>query len=688
MIRLIGPLVALCALASCAEDGSSRSAASTLAAWAPSRIDATAIDTSTNPADDFYAFVNGRWLATTTIPSDVPWTSPYVDNYFEVRRRLGTIIEEAVPEGSEAAAEAQPIRDLYRSYMDVERIETLGLEPLARVLGAVDAVTETADLAAMFAELNRRHFRHTDDGSRHAVPFVIAARPDDRDASRMTAVLAPAGLGMSSRAAYIAEDARETRARYREHVERTLALAATPDAAAQASAVVALETALAEAALSPTERMEHERTYNKLERTELRRLMPAFDWERYLERAGLGAVEAFVVPDVDYLRGLDRLLSSTPMDTWRAYLRWQLLRVYSAYLPERFVEQEFAFFGRVELGNDTLRPREQRAIIVVEQAFPDLLGRLYVERFLEPGVKADVTAMAEAIRREFRASLESLDWMSAPTKRAAIDKLDKLDIKIAYPSQWPRLEVTIDAGDIIGNLMRISAARYERAVTSIGRPVDRDAWQVPAYASSAYYYRVMNELAIPAGYLLPPWYDINAEPALNYGGIGTVIAHEIGHAFDNQGSEYDGDGNLRDWWSESDRERFERRTERLVVQYGRYSPRPGQFVDGRLTLSENIGDLTGVTIAYRAFETETRSAERAVVDGFTPEQRFFISFASHWRAKYTDALLTRILASDGHAPQRYRANGPLRNFEPFYEAFEVSPGDGMFLPAGERVAIW
>lgn len=649
-----------------------------------------AMNRNVAPADDFYGFVNGRWLGRTQIPATVPWISPYVENYFVVQDRLGGIIRALARQTYAGPSDRQRAGDFYSSYLDVEAIESLGLMPLDAELERVDAIRTAEDLARVFADFNRRHFRLTESSNQFAAPFVIRGRPDDRDARRVAAVMRPAGLGMTNRETYLSDEPRHAgiRAAYLAHVERTLTLAGAADASGDAARILLLETALASATASPTEQMDHERNYARLGRGELEELVPALAWDAYLDEAGLDDVDAFVITDRGYFGALDEILERTRLEDWQAYLRWQLLRIYSPYLTRTLADEDFAFFGRVELGNEEPLPRAELAITEVEQAFPELLGRLYVERYFSAAAKADVTRMATAIREAFRQSIVDLDWMSEATKQAALDKLDKLTIKVGYPERWLSYEdVTIDPDALVANLMRINEAAYDRNIAGIGRPVDRDAWQTPAYASSAYYYRVMNELAIPAGYLLPPWYDVDAEPAMNYGGIGTVIGHEMGHAFDNQGSQYDGDGNLRDWWTDEDRANFQRRTSKLVAQYSRYSPAPGQRVDGQLTLSENIGDLTGVTMAYRAFEAQAHPPQTSVA-GFTSEQRFFISYATHWRALYRDALLTRILTSDGHAPQRYRANGPLRNFAPFYRAFGLGEGDGMFVPDEERVEIW
>lgn len=696
MSRLIALLIVLFASATCiGEPGNSRDYSSVLDGkpvedstdW----IDYGAMDHSTPAVDDFYQFVSGRWLEETVIPETVPWIAPYVENYFEVQGRLEGIIVALASQADETDPDERRVGDFYRSYMNVDAVEALGLSPLEPVLSAIDEVESTDDLAELFAEFNRKHFRHTDTLNRYAVPFVITVRPDDRDASQLAVILRPAGLGMSTRESYIANDEgqRQMRAQYLGHVERVLDLAGTPESAVKAASILALETRLAAATLSLTARMDHGRNYNKLARSELKQLAPNLNWALYLDSAGLGEQDAFLVPDTGYFRALNALFESTPLEEWKAYLRWQLLRIYSPYLPAAFSELDFAFFERVEKGNEEPLTREDQATLIVEQAFPELLGRLYVDRYFSAEAKSDVTEMAHAIREQFRMSIQDLDWMSDETKQAALDKLAKIDIKIGYPSQWRNYDgLVIDSSDLIGNLMRINAADYQRRTDSVGKPVDRSVWQTPAYASNAYYYRVMNELVIPAGYLLPPWYDIDAEPAMNYGGIGTVIGHEIGHAFDNQGSEYDGDGNLNDWWTEGDHRRFVERTDRLVAQYNQYSPAPGKYVDGALTLSENIGDLTGVTMAYRAFQAATSETEVPAVAGFTGEQRFFISYAAHWRALYRDALLDRILASDGHPPQKYRANGPLVNFSPFYKAFNVTQGDGMYLPEDQRVSIW
>ena len=694
MIRPTGVLLALVSCACCGGAGDASAQTIEPPDWHAAGsdwLDLDAMDRTAAPADDFYRFVNGAWLTRTAIPEQVPWISPYVENYFLVRERLGRIVRDVASRTYDAPSDAQRVGEFYRSYLDVAKAESLGLDPLRRELDAVAEIRTVRGLAERFAQFNRRHFRQTDSANRYSVPFVITARPDDRDAGRVAAVLLPAGLGMSNRENYVSSEQRhaDIRARYLAHIGRTLALAGVADADIAAARILELETKLARARASLTEQMDHERNYARLSRADLEQLVPKFDWNVYLDAADLASVDAFVVPDRGYFGALDKILRATPLDDWKAYLTWQLLRIYSPYLSRAFVDEDFAFFGRVELGNEAPLPRAELAVVEVEQPFSELLGRLYVELYFSAEAKARVAVMAEAIREQFRQGIRNLDWMGDATKRAALDKLDKLTVKVGYPDRWRSYDdVEIDAGDLVGNLMRINAAAYGRNVASIGKPVDRLAWQTPAYASSAYYYRVMNEVAIPAGYLLPPWYDVNAEPAMNYGGIGTVIGHEMGHAFDNQGSQYDGDGNLDDWWTDADRAAFVERAERLVAQYGRYSPAPQQRVDGRLTLSENIGDLTGLTIAYRAFEAATRDAPPPIVAGFTGEQRFFIAFATHWRALYRDALLTRILTSDGHPPQQYRANGPLANFEPFYQAFAVKDGDGMFLPKEERVEIW
>lgn len=653
-------------------------------------IDLESMDTDIRPGDDFYRFVNGGWLKRTPIPEQVPWISPYVENYFLVRDRLGAIIRDLAARSFSEPSDEQRAGDLYRSFMDASTVEALGISPLMPELDAIRGIASAEQLADTFVEFNRRHFR-TSEPSKYAVPFLVTARPDDRDAAHVAALLLPAGLGMANRQSYLSDDPRQAaiRAQYAAHIQRILTLAGISDAAPKALRILALEKQLAEAQDSATSQMDHASNYARFSVVELEQLVPALAWREYLDSAGLGSVRAFVVPDRAYFAALNRVLETTPLEDWRAYLAWHLLRVYSPYLSRDFAEESFSFFGRVELGNEQAVSRADQAVIEVETAFPELLGRLYVERFFSAEAKAEVTAMAEAIREQFRQSIRNLDWMSDATKRSAIDKLDKLTIKVGYPDRWRSYDNTrIDAGDLIGNLMRIHEAAYDRAISAIGKPVDRVAWQTPAYDSSAYYYRVMNELAIPAGYLLPPWFDVNAERAMNYGGIGTVIGHEMGHAFDNQGSQYDGDGNLRDWWTDEDRSSFAERTERLVEQYNRYSPAPGRFVDGRLTLSENIGDLTGLTMAYRAFKTATRNNPPPTVEGYSGEQRFFIAFATHWRALYRDELLLRILDTDGHPPQQYRANGPLANFDPFYDAFGLRETDRMFLPAGSRVSIW
>lgn len=685
-------LVALCC-ASCSEPREPASFAgisadsSSNSKW----IDRSAMDTQIDPADDFYRFVNGSWLEETEIPSHLPWISPYVENYFIVRERLSAIVEAVAAKSYEGSSDSQRLGDFYTSYMDVATIERRGLQPLRPELAAVAGIQTREALVETFARFNRLHRRPGEGNSPFSVPFTVSARPDDRDAATMIATIRPGGLGMVDPRNYLgsAEGRSSVKARYLSHVERTLALAQIAEPASKATNIVALETRLAESSLRPTEKLDHDERYNKLTAGQLQTLTPNLDWTVYRNAAALTSAESFLVPEPAYLKALDELIEDVPLADWRAYLSWQLLRVYSPYLSRDFVDEDFSFHGRVEMGNEEPTARIDQAMPVVETAFAELLGKLYIAEYFSEEERQDVKAIAETVRQQFRISLMNSDWMGPETSKAALDKLAKMNIKVGYPERWRSYDgLAIRPDDLVGNLMRVNEFGYLRNISKVGRPVDTSEWQSPVYATSAYYWRVTNELAIPAGYLLPPWYDENAEPAMNYGGIGTVIGHEMAHGFDNQGSQYDGDGNLRRWWSAEDQRQFTERTEKLVAQYDLYSPRPDLFVDGRLTLSENIGDLTGVVMGYRAYQAVAKDSEAPVIDGFTDEQRFFISFATHWRAQYRDALLTRVLGNDGHPPQEYRANGPLVNFTPFYHAFGVSPGDGMYLPESERVELW
>lgn len=641
------------------------------------------------PQDDFYLHVNQHWLDTAEIPPTVPWISPFVVITLRVQDRIKGLILESAGRNAASGTDTQRIGDLYRSFMDEARIERAGLVPIWAELQRVKAISNVNKLADAFTSLDRDHASIDPNSLLPTLtPLTLAVRADARNATVNIATLRPGGLGLPDRTAYLdsSQDAAELRSAYRAHIRRLLELSGVRDADAASDRIVDLETALAATQLTEEQLHDPAATYHPVAVRDLNRTYPGVPWARLLRGWRLENIDRLLVSEPRHLRALNDLMHTQPIQGWRDYLSWQLLRRYSPVLPSPFADTNFAFYDQRLLGNEVRRPRDEMAGLLVEGAFAEPLGRLYSERYLDPRTRADVTRMAETIRDAFRERIRAATWLESATKTAALQKLDKLLIKIAHPDEWENFsDVVIRPDDLIGNLRRLSARTYDRRIARLGRPVDRRRWLDVPQSTSAYYNRSTNEIAIPAGYLQAPWYDPDATPAANYGGIGTVIGHEMGHAFDDQGSHFNGDGNLVEWWTLADRARFEALIADLVAQYSRYEPLPGRFVNGRLTVSENVGDLTGVTLAHAAL---MRSMGVSKGDASEIERGFFLSFCVHWRAGYREPLLLRILSADGHPPQHYRCNGPLSNFAPFYRLYDVRSGDGMFRPERDRVVIW
>ena len=642
------------------------------------------------PQDDFYSYVNAKWLAETVIPNDVPWISPYVVNFLKVNAELQRLIEKLGSTNPPRNSEAQRIGDLYQSYMNESAIEKLGVTPLANDLRLIEQLRSRKGLPGLLGFFNRTHYEMSDSNPRAITPIWAAVINDDRDAARMIVSLRQAGLGLRGRDEYLSSDPAQLdlKRQYREQIAHVLSMAGAPDADRQADVVLALETKFAKAQLSPEELSHPGNLYHRVRVLDLRRSAPGFDWQSLLAASGFGRPGAVLVSSPSYLAAVAKLARDEPLATWRSYLRWQLLRRYSPYLSKSFVDADFAFFSGVELGNAKIQDRQTRGAQLVQFQLPMSLGKLYVETYLPACSKERVAAMAENIRLVFAEDIQNANWMEPTTKREALAKLQQVLIKIGYPKQWETLPVDIRPDDLIGNLKRIAQLRTDADAQRLRQPVDRERWLEAPHSVNDYYNATTNEVAVGAGSLQWPWFDLNADDASNYAGIGSTIGHELGHGFDDRGSLYDGIGNLREWWTPNDRARFEERAHRLAAQFDAYEPLPGHKVSGALTVSEDIGDLTGLTLAYRAFRRAHPMGHPTSSEDLAVDRHFFEAFCTHWRAKYRDQLLLRILASDGHPPQQYRCNGPLSNFPPFQAAFDVKPGDAMYRVAQDMVAIW
>jgi predicted metalloendopeptidase len=647
-----------------------------------SGIDLSAIDPSVRPQDNFWLFANGKWLAATPIPADRAAWNTFQTVYETTQRQLRDAIEGIDP-GSAEGSESRKLADFYGSFTDEARVETAGLDGLRDPLGRIHGLRDKAALPSLFGDLARLWVR---------TPFGVDVSPDERDATVYVAHLEQGRLGLPDRDYYLKDDAhfQAIRKAYREHIVKLLTLAGEPAAEAGADGIVAIETALARLQWTRVQTRDPIKTYNKSEVAALPALLAQDDWPSYLAAVGATAeIRALVVAQPSYLEGLGAVIRETPLESWRAYLAYNLLSSYAPYLTAPFVAEDFAFEQHTLRGVPEIQPRWKRAVAMVDRLGGFALGRLYVERYFPPANKARADALIANLMAAYRESIAALDWMGPETRREALAKLDRIEAKIAYPMKWrdySGLEIRRD--DLIGNVMRARMFDHAFWMAKLGRKVDRAEWRTAPQTVNAYYSPGRNDITFPAGILQPPFFDATADDAANYGGIGTVIGHEISHAFDDQGSRFDGEGNLRNWWTEQDRSRFDARTASLVAQYDAFSPLPGYHVNGALTLGENVADNAGIAIAARAYRLSLGGCAGPVIDGFGGEQRLFIAFAQIWRDKMRDAARIERLKVDPHSPGQFRANGSLRNQGAFDIAFDVKPGDAMYLSPEQRISLW
>jgi len=663
-----------------------------------SGIDVEGFDPGVRPQDDLFRHVNGRWLDTYEIPADRAAdgaTRELHDRAEEQVRAIITELAERAAGGADGGADggaqtpAAQVGALYASFMDTGRIEALGLEPIADELARIDAAGTPEELLAVLGELQRT-------GGAGAAGFWVDN--DAKDPDRYVVYLYQSGLGLPDEAYYREDTYAEVRAAYRPHVARMLRLSGLPDAEAEARAdlVVDLETRLAAHHWDVVRDRDADLTYNPMTLAELTELAPGFGWAAWARAVGApeGALAQLVVREPDFAVGLAALWGQAPPEQWRAWLRYHLVTARAPFLTDALVQANFDFYGRTLTGAQEPRERWRRGVSLVQGALGEAVGQEYVARHFPPTHKEHVVTLVANLVAAYRESIEQLDWMGEDTRAKALAKLEAFRAKIGYPDRWKSYAgLEIRADDLVGNVRRSHAYEQDRELAKIGRPVDRDEWFMTPQTVNAYYNPGMNEIVFPAGILQPPFFDPEADDAVNYGGIGAVIGHEIGHGFDDQGSKYDGAGRLEDWWTAEDRAEFDARTAALVDQYAAYSPAQlggSHHVNGALTIGENIGDLGGLSIALRAYRIALgRPFDQApVLDGLTGVQRVLIGWAQAWRGKVRDEELIRRLATDPHSPEEFRCNGVVRNLAEFHEAFDVRPGDALYLAPEERVQIW
>lgn len=645
-----------------------------------SGIETENFDSEVRPQDDFYRYVNGAWLENTTIPEDRSSYNAFVELDDEAEHNLLAIIEDAIaaqdaPEGSDL----RKIGDYYRAFMDSARVEARGIEPLQANLAAIGAISDESDLARYVASLHRQ-------GT--AAPFDFYISQDLKDARVYVVYLTQTGLGLPSRDYYLLDQFAGARDKYLWYIDRLHDLAEVSTAAAPSETVMAIEKRLAENQWTPVQNRDRDATYNKVAVRDLDELAPGFEWDIWFQELALD-VDSVVVRQPSYLEAVGQAMRQIPIEDWKTYFRHRLISSTAPVLPQEFVNARFELYGRTLAGAESDRPRWKRAISATEGALGEVLGRLYVERHFRPEAKHRMDELVENLRKAFEVSIKDLEWMTDETKVQALDKLAKFRPKIGYPDEWRDYSnLRVDPDDLFGNTRRALAYEYERQVEKLGKPVNRAEWFMTPQTVNAYYSPSMNEVVFPAAILQPPFFNMEADDAVNYGAIGGVIGHEFSHGFDDQGRKSDGDGNLRDWWTAEDAAEFEERARGLVEQYNAYSPVEGMHVNGELTLGENIGDLAGLTVAYRAYRMSLDGEEAPVIDGLTGDQRFFIGWAQAWRGLYREENLKERLVQDPHSPAEYRTNGIVSNMPAFYEAFDVDEDDAMYIPPEKRVKIW
>ncbi|MGQ0533377.1 MAG: M13 family metallopeptidase [Caulobacteraceae bacterium] len=649
-----------------------------IGAWG---VDLTARDLNVKPGDDFFRYANGTWMANTQIPADrTRWGT------FDILREKAdqdarVIIEEVATAGGQPGSNQQKIADYYNAFLNQEAINAAGLAPIQPELEQIAALRTHEQTMRLIST----------PGVAVNSPIAAFVGLDERNPNRYIVNMTHAGLSLPEREYYRRTDGEfpDIRREFEAHVGRLLTLAGQQNAEAQARRIAALETQIAERHWPIADRRDRSRTYNLKTRAEVRAIAPNFPWDASFEAAGLGGVQEVVISELSAMGPLANLFMATPVSTWRSYLTYHLVRNNAAVLPKNIDDEVFAFYGTTLNGQPQQRERWKRAVQAVNGAMGEAVGQIYVQRHFPPAAKAQMQQLVENLRTAYGQRIDRLTWMSAETKVVAREKLATFRPKIGYPDRWRDYsDLEVRAGDAYGNNTRQQIFDWDFDLARLSRPTDKDEWFMTPQTVNAYYNPVFNEIVFPAAILQPPFFDPNADPAVNYGAIGGVIGHEMGHGFDDQGAKSDAQGVLRDWWNANDVAAFTQVTDRLVAQYDAFEPLPGINVNGRLTLGENIGDNGGLQVAYHAYTISRNGADAPVLDGVTGDQRFFLGWAQAWRQLIRDQALRTQVLSDPHSPALYRCNGTVRNMDTWYAAFNVQPGEALYLPPDQRVTIW
>lgn len=639
------------------------------------------MDTSVEPEENFFEYINGQWLERTDIPSDRARWGSFDELRERAEEQVLAIVKEYAEQGGEAGSDSQKIGDLFRAYMDKDTIEELGVSPLQPSFERIEALSGHEDLAAFWGQQQR---------VRAGTPVVMYVGQDQMQSDQYITTLSQSGLGLPDRDYYLkdSEDNQNLRTQYAEFISTLWEAAGWENGDDAAERIIELETQLAEAQWSRVENRDRQATYNKMTMNELQDAASGFDWATFFDSADID-IENVVVRQPSYMESFADMYDDVSLEDWQTYLKFHTMRQSATMLSSAFADAHFEFYGKTLQGLEEQRDREKRAVSAVEQALGFMVGKAYVERHYQEDAAERMQALIDNLKVAFEQAINELEWMTDETKEEAQAKLATFRAKIGYPTKWRDYDcLSIESGDLIGNMRRSAECEYDRMIDRLGEEVDQEDWGMTPQTVNAYYRSTMNEIVFPAAILQPPFFNVDADDAVNYGAIGGVIGHEITHGFDDQGRRSDGDGNLRDWWTAQDEEQFTARAQMMIDQYSEFNPIDDLHLQGALGLGENIADLGGLTVSYRAYQNALDGEEAPVLDGMTGEQRFFAGWGQIWRIKFRDEALRRQIVQGPHSPGRYRVLGVLSNMPEFYEAYDVEPGDGMYREEDVRVKIW
>ncbi|MFA6744018.1 MAG: M13 family metallopeptidase [Candidatus Neomarinimicrobiota bacterium] len=673
MKRIILGLLLLTLLCGCAKDDSAVKA-----------FDPAGMDLSVKPGDDFYQYVNGNWQKNNPIPPEYSNWGSFTILFDENFQKLKSIMETAASSRAAKGSNLQKIGDFYASGMDTNKINSEGLAGLQEELDLITNIKTKKDVQAVITQFHQLGINPL---------FTIFKDQDPQKSEMVTIWLYQGGYGLPDRDYYLGNDGRsqEIQNAYRKHLVIMFKLMSEAPEVAQKSmqTVMKIETDLARSAMTNLEERDPIATCNRMDVAGLKKIAGNYDWSEYFSSIGLANIDTFNIAQPKFFSQVSRLIDKVKPEEWQAYLRWHLVHATAARLDTNFVNENFAFYGKFLSGQQELLPRWKRILNATSNSLDEIVGQIYVEKYFPPKAKKRALELVANLKAAFAERIKAVDWMSPETKEKALVKLDAFNVKIGYPDKWQDfsdLEITRDS--YVRNALNVERFKFARDMAKVGKPVDRTEWLMPPQTVNAYYNPAMNEIVFPAAILQPPFFNFKADDAINYGGIGMVIGHEMTHGFDDQGRQYDKDGNVNDWWTKADQEEFNKRTEVLVNQFNQFVPIDTFHINGHLTLGENIADLGGMLIAYDALQKALVGKKIKPIDGFTPEQRFFLSQAQIWHSNIRDELLKLLIKTDPHSPAKFRVNGPVSNIDAFYTAYDIQPNDKLYIPPENRAKIW